>query len=49
MDLCQDCVKKNNVPVEDFFEIENSCDEMVFHEYFECDVLLSFLSATGVV
>lgn len=36
-DLCGKCIKTLNSNVEDYFEIENTVPDMVFHEYFECD------------
>lgn len=48
-DICGNCFKNSGENVEDFFELENSIDEMVFHEYYECiSLYLSSLSLSEI-
>lgn len=37
-DLCQECLEKSEVfKKEDFYELENTVDDMVFHEWYKCN------------
>jgi len=36
-DICGNCFKESGENEEDYFKLENNIDEMVFHEYYECN------------
>ena len=36
-DLCGKCLKELKANEDEYFEIDNTVPDMVFHEYFECD------------
>jgi len=38
LDFCYDCISKTSEDVQNFILLENNAEEMVFHEYFECNI-----------
>lgn len=38
LDLCKNCISLSKTPQNNFFYLENLVEDMVFHEYFECNI-----------